>query len=1469
MADGTVNIDVVLNSDQAKSNAREVDTLLKSIGKGAGDEAEKSIKESSERAVKDTEEAHQKMSEELKKPVKTKIDVDAGEATEKVKKIGSLYVKIPKEVKTRLIAEAKDQGITNFDKLLKKIPRKQLTQLVAQVKRGEVVNYEELLRKIPAKVATEVKLNDKASLPLKQVTAEAKNTGHTFSRLHDIIAGSFVGGLAVSGINAVKNGLIGAAKAGMEYNVQQDRMKTVWTALTTEAPKDGKQLISFINDISQHSIYASDTIDRMAQSFYHVHSSVKETKQWTNDFVRLGSTLHMSNDELAEAGEQFAKIVAGGKASAEDMSVMINRFPMFGEALQKATGKSMAQLYDMSAKGKLTAKEFEEALDYLGKKYKNSTEEAMTSFTGMSMYIRSRWQVLWGEVTQQGFKGSKKLSEDLRDILSDKMIERYAGLLSNALGTILKGVMSVLDYVGKHKDTIVDVLGNLGQIIGIIGKTVWDTFAGILHAIASAFGDTSDKSKGAHGALEDFDDILKTILAHKGAIKAFTEVFLAIFVAKKIYDSVDALMEFYGVLKSIVGLRGISGAVKGIVNGAKGGTLATDVEEAAANAPTRTAANQILEKTKATTAGHYIGAAGAKTASGASWLFDKTFGVSRGADAVAEAADGSISRVAGNTAVKSAEAGIIRRTASRIPVAGALIAGGTELIGMNRRNRNEKIGRAVGAAGGTAAGGTAGSFIGGAIGSLILPGAGTAVGAGIGSLIGSTAGGIFGAKGGGAIGKNFNSIKRSISREASSLGKSVEKTFSNIGRGISKVWSTITKPIVKVFIGLKKTLVTLAKGIGTAVLAPFVILVGAIIKAWQKLSKPIGNVLKTISKLIQKAWKSITKLTSKTWKGITKTVTKAFDAIKKPIQRSLKATGKLIQTAWRTISRTTTKVWRTLSRTVQKAVQAMAKPIERIFNSIAKVVSRTWRTVERTTQRVWNSIERIINRTLGGVWKFVRDKFDDMKDAIDDAMNGIKKIWDSIWDAMSDKVKAVWDTIKGVVTAGINAIGGFWNTGADGLEKVAGFFGAKVKVPHMKKLAGGTAGRQGENMIAMVNDQEGPLYREAIFRNTGHIEVPEGRNVITRLQPGDAVMPAKQTAKLLGIPRYEGGFGDWFGKAWNYASSKIGNLEDMIDDKLDAIEDALKDPLGTLVKIYTHGTNSAKVIWHDIADDGAKNKIPHWGEQWFKNLLQKQEEKLDEIGGNGPVSASLIRRAAHKMKVDVSAGDIQKIMNVIMHESRGQAHAINNWDSNAKAGTPSKGILQFIEPTFRSYAMPGHTNIWSPYDQLLAMFNDSTWRSDLHTGGWGPTGGRRFANGGWTDEPGIFGEIPGEPELAINPQRPTAEQHIAEAIEARAKYNPSGFAGGLARMIHSAKVNGQGFISNFNHQASAVSNINTNVGSGQPKDENVNLTMEMDGNVIGRLMYPRMKANMAQERIIYGNGGAIPVGRAMPVGGGF
>lgn len=57
---------------------------------------------------------------------------------------------------------------------------------------------------------------------------------------------------------------------------------------------------------------------------------------------------------------------------------------------------------------------------------------------------------------------------------------------------------------------------------------------------------------------------------------------------------------------------------------------------------------------------------------------------------------------------------------------------------------------------------------------------------------------------------------------------------------------------------------------------------------------------------------------------------------------------------------------------------------------------------------------------------------------------------------------------------------------------------------------------------------------------------------------------------------------------------------------------------------------------------------------------------------------------------------------IIQHESAGDPNAINLWDSNAAKGTPSKGLMQTIDPTFNAYALPGHRDVWNPVDNVIA-----------------------------------------------------------------------------------------------------------------------------------------------------------------------
>lgn len=67
-----------------------------------------------------------------------------------------------------------------------------------------------------------------------------------------------------------------------------------------------------------------------------------------------------------------------------------------------------------------------------------------------------------------------------------------------------------------------------------------------------------------------------------------------------------------------------------------------------------------------------------------------------------------------------------------------------------------------------------------------------------------------------------------------------------------------------------------------------------------------------------------------------------------------------------------------------------------------------------------------------------------------------------------------------------------------------------------------------------------------------------------------------------------------------------------------------------------------------------------------------------------------------------SAQNLANTVALAMGESGGNPNAINKWDSNWYAGTPSKGLLQTIDSTFQAYALPGHTNIYNPVDNAIA-----------------------------------------------------------------------------------------------------------------------------------------------------------------------
>ncbi|MGN9793266.1 transglycosylase SLT domain-containing protein [Streptomyces sp. OZ13] len=69
-------------------------------------------------------------------------------------------------------------------------------------------------------------------------------------------------------------------------------------------------------------------------------------------------------------------------------------------------------------------------------------------------------------------------------------------------------------------------------------------------------------------------------------------------------------------------------------------------------------------------------------------------------------------------------------------------------------------------------------------------------------------------------------------------------------------------------------------------------------------------------------------------------------------------------------------------------------------------------------------------------------------------------------------------------------------------------------------------------------------------------------------------------------------------------------------------------------------------------------------------------------------------------------GSYEGIHRNIMRESSGNPLAINNWDINAVNGTPSKGLLQVIQPTFDAYHVEGTSfDLYDPVANITAACN--------------------------------------------------------------------------------------------------------------------------------------------------------------------
>lgn len=274
-------------------------------------------------------------------------------------------------------------------------------------------------------------------------------------------------------------------------------------------------------------------------------------------------------------------------------------------------------------------------------------------------------------------------------------------------------------------------------------------------------------------------------------------------------------------------------------------------------------------------------------------------------------------------------------------------------------------------------------------------------------------------------------------------------------------------------------------------------------------------------------------------------------------------------------------------------------------------------------------------------------------------------------------------------------------------------------------------------------------------------------------RPGDPYSHGKRNAIDIALPGVTGG-SPRYTEAANYAfdkfASKIGYVI-------------------TNGKVRDRSGQSGTGIHNDWRPwpDG-----DHYDHVHLNGVKDPQNTQIsgDSVGGSGVERWRNVAIRALKMTGQYSTANLNALLNQMRTESNGNPKAINNWDINAKKGTPSKGLLQVIDPTFRQYAMPGfNSNIFDPLSNILASIRYALSRYGSLTNAYRGVG---YANGGIVNQHQIAEIAEGnKPEIIIpldKAKRSRAMQLLAIAqdklgVKPKSVNNSSDSSGTLETLV--------------------------------------------------------------------------------------
>ena len=527
--------------------------------------------------------------------------------------------------------------------------------------------------------------------------------------------------------------------------------------------------------------------------------------------------------------------------------------------------------------------------------------------------------------------------------------------------------------------------------------------------------------------------------------------------------------------------------------------------------------------------------------------------------------------------------------------------------------------------------------------------------------------------------------------------------------------------------------------------------------------------------------KALTKVLEKTWNTSNNKQLSAMKSIvRKKGKLSEKEAGQLIKDSAKTAENTIKNANKQHDKTVKSAeneYKGRVSALKKLRDDSKTISESQYKALKKKAEDEKTTKINAADAARKGVVKQAKNQHNETIEYAESQSKGVSKHIVSQGNNSIDSYNAQSVNATGVMKSILDA----WNS-------FLKFFGQKPipiakdtpkKSAHISANSYATGG-VARNGLALVGEA-GPELVYTPYSDNVRV-VGAGGAEFTHLRAGEQVLNARDTEHLM-RGNYSGIL-PGYAKGTSVLSSWLGNIKKASDKILNkipkSIKNMLKSPVKWISSLFSTKWDAPKTAYpfakiNEMAK--LKGTFKKNITKFVKGIFQKAYKALDDAvesvanpGGAGVMRwKSYVAKALKANGIDPTSYRIGKILATIQRESGGNPKAINLWDSNAKAGIPSKGLMQTIGPTFNAYKLKGHNDIYNGFDNLLAAINYIKHRYGTSDAAFARVAASGYANGGLVTKEQLAHVAEGNnPEMIIplSPlKRPRATQLTQQVVD--------------------------------------------------------------------------------------------------------